>query len=333
MTAKELARKLGLSEAAVSFALNGRPGVSTKTRNRVKEAAIQYGLDVSMMESSRKKGGTICLVYYQKKGYLLPVLPFSTEVTEGVESACEAAGYQLRILHVNSPENLQIQLEELSLKKVSGILLFGTDMTPEDLVPLAFIRLPMVLLDNHFISSKIDSVTIANSDSSYMATNYLISRKPGVCPGYLQSSYPISNFEERRLGFEKALVRNGFSRAAYIHHTVATSIEGAYADMIGILRQQDPIASSYLADNDMIAIGAMKAFREVGYRIPEDIAIIGFDDIDLCDYTQPGLTTIHVPKKYMGKIAAERLLSVIGGQDYYPVNIRISTHLVIRGTV
>ena len=333
MTSKELARILNLSEAAVSFALNGKPGVSTRTRNRVKEAAMKYGLDVSSMESARKKGGVICLVYYQRKGFLLPVLPFSNEVTEGVENACETAGFQLRILHVNSPENLQLQLEELANIRIAGMLIFGTDMSQEDLLPLSSIRIPTVLLDNHCIASGIDSVAINNSDGAYVAADYLMKKRPGVCPGYLQSSFSISNFEDRRLGFEKALVHNGFSRAAYIRHTVASSIEGACADIKRILQDKDPLATAYFADNDMIAIGAMRAFQEAGYRIPEDISIIGFDDIDLCNFTRPGLTTIHVPKKYMGKVAAERLLSVIDGRDYYPVNIQISAHLIQRGSV
>lgn len=333
MTAKELAEILGVSPTAVSFALNGKPGISTKTRNRIKDAALEYGLIIPGEHTGKGPvPRTIYLIYYQKSGLLLPILPFSNEVSEGVEQAAAAAGCSVHILHVGSTEQLTVQLEELSHLGEGGVILFGTDMSEEDFRPLSFQKIPIVLLDNHFYSSKVDSVTINNVDSAYAAASYLI-RKKHVMPGYLHSSYPISNFEERRLGFERALVHHGYSRSAYIRHTLASSIEGACADMLRVLEEKDALASCYFADNDFIAIGAMKAFREKGYRIPEDISVIGFDDIDLCNYTEPGLTTVHVPKKYMGMIAAQRLLTNLENKDYYPINIRISTNLVVRGSV
>ena len=77
----------------------------------------------------------------------------------------------------------------------------------------------------------------------------------------------------------------------------------------------------------------MKAFRACGYAIPQDIAVIGFDDMPLCTYVEPTLTTIHVPKKYMGKMAAERLISMIENKLFYPVNIQIGTNLIKRNSI
>lgn len=77
----------------------------------------------------------------------------------------------------------------------------------------------------------------------------------------------------------------------------------------------------------------MRAFREHGYSIPGDISVIGFDDIPMCGYTAPGLTSVHVPKRYMGICAVNRLHEIIGTRDRYPVNIEVSTHLVLRRSV
>lgn len=330
MTAKELAKKLGLSEASVSFALNGKPGVSTKTRNRILEEAEKYGLQVNRKMSAGH--ASIYLIYYRKHGAVLNDTSFFSELTEGVEEECVREGYRVNILNVYTVEDLSRQIEELSNLDAAGFMVLGTEMHDEDFTPLSFSKVPVLLLDNHLLSSHIDSVRINNVDGAYQAANYLI-RKMKTVPGYLHSSYPINNFDERTEGFRKALRYNGMSVSKAVIHPLSPSIDGAYGDMLEILDQGEEPARCYFADNDQIAIGAMRAFRERGYRIPEDIAIIGFDDIPMCNYTEPPLSSVHVPKYHMGLIAAERLIRDINQPDYYAVNIEVSTNLVLRGSI
>ena len=336
MTAKELAKILGLSEAAVSFALNGKPGVSTQTRNRVREAAEKYGLDTSRLEAFSSEGNkenrTLCLIYFRRHGAVLNDSSFFSDLTEGVENGCAKAGYRLSMLNIYSREELQRQIEELPRLGTSGILVLGTEMQQEDFNALAFAQIPVLLLDNHFISTKVDSVQINNVDGAYTAANYLIN-KLKERPGYLRSSYRIMNFDQRKEGFDKALRYNGMSAASALVHELTPSVDGAYSDMCDILSRDEPLARSYFADNDQIAIGAMRAMKEHGYRIPEDISIIGFDDIAMCGYTEPTLSSVHVPKRHMGLLAVERLSSVINKSDYYPVNIEVSTNLVVRNSI
>ena len=105
------------------------------------------------------------------------------------------------------------------------------------------------------------------------------------------------------------------------------------ADMLAWIQGGGELASCYFADNDLIAIGAMKALQKAGYRIPRDIAIIGFDNLPMGDYLEPPLTTIHVPKQYMGEMAARRLMEVLGAKRFVPVKLEISTNLVRRRSV
>ena len=100
-----------------------------------------------------------------------------------------------------------------------------------------------------------------------------------------------------------------------------------------ILNAGEKLAPCYFADNDLIAVGAMKALKEYGYRIPEDIAIVGFDNIPMSTIIEPALTTIHVPKQYMGKIAVQRLITLLTEKGTQPVKIEISTQLVERKSV
>ena len=333
MTSKELAKLLNLSPTAVSFALNRKPGVSTETRRRVLEAAEKYKLDTSKANYSTKPdNGSICLVYFRKQGAVLTDTPFFSELSEGIENYCTLAGYRVNIKNVYNNQNIQKQFEDISFSGADGIILIGTEMNERDFRYLAFLKIPVVLVDNHFISSKIDSILINNIDGAYTATNYLINKK-SCQPGYLHSSYPINNFAERSTGFYKAIQYNGMPRSKSIVHNLTPSIEGAYSDMLTILENNEEIATAYFADNDLIAIGAMKAFKEKGYHIPEDISIIGFDDISMCNYVEPPLTTVNVPKKYLGRMAAERLISILNEQDFYPVTIQIATNLVIRKSI
>lgn len=92
----------------------------------------------------------------------------------------------------------------------------------------------------------------------------------------------------------------------------------------------EPLANCYFTDNDLISAGALRAFREAGYRIPQDIAIVGFDNMPVCTYIEPALTTIHVPKEYMGQMAVRRLHELISHSDSQPINIEISTTLQKR---
>ena len=103
--------------------------------------------------------------------------------------------------------------------------------------------------------------------------------------------------------------------------------------MCEILKKGERLASSYFADNDLIATGAMKAFKEFHYRVPEDISVTGFDDLPISTVIEPNLTTVNVPKKYMGEIAARRIISLIRDPHQPPVKTEISTTLVKRRSV
>jgi LacI family transcriptional regulator len=336
ITAKELAKKLGISAAAVSMALNGKAGVSTETRRKVQEAAERYGYDFTRIAEKQNESGTIYFVYYKKHGAVVSGdTPFFSEVSEGAATGCRAGGCKMKILYFYG-EDEQAEREIADLRMPSsdclGIILLGTEMTEEDLKPFLSLRKPLVLLDNSFSTMACDSVLISNVQGAEVATSYLI-RKTGVQPGYLKSAVSINNFREREEGFHKAVKSHGYSFSKSIIHSLTPSIDGAYADMLELLENGEEPAAAYFADNDYIAIGAIKALRQKGYRIPKDVAVVGFDNIPFAGVIDPALTTVHVPKQYMGEIAAERLIEVRRRPGSYPVRIEVATSLVQRKSV
>lgn len=331
ITAKEIARRLGLSESAISLALNQKPGVSTATRKRVISAAEEWGYDFSRKntEATVLSHGTIYFVIYKKHGVVVTDTPFFSELTEGIDLACRQLHYFMSIQYIYDEENIASQLASWKRIGCMGIILLGTEMQYADLAPFLECGIPTVLLDNYFEDCGIDCVLINNVTGAYAATNYMI-RKRRSQPGYLHSAYSINNFEERADGFYKAIRRNGMSASRSIVHKVTPSVEGAYSDMKELLQNNEPVASCYFADNDLIAAGAIKAFKEAGYRVPADIAVVGFDNMPICTYFEPPLTTIHVPKKYMSLMAVSRLHEIIKSSDHQPIKMEISTKLQIR---
>ncbi len=331
ITAKELAKKLGISAAAVSMALNDKPGVSKETRKWIKKEAEKYGYDFSRIKSSNNKNGKIHFVIYKKNGVVVADTPFYSELSEGISEACKQQGYKLRIQYFYESDFTRQDLEAIQFSDCIGIIILGTELNASDLLPFIRLPIPVVILDSYYETIDCDFVTINNMQGAYRATQHLI-RKIKSQPGYIMSSYKIQNFRERADGFYKAIRENGMSRSQSIVHEVSPSIEGAYADMCDILSHKDPLARCYFADNDLIAAGAFRAFKEFGYRIPEDIAIIGFDNMPICQILEPSLSTINVPKGALGSAAVRRLIERINEPKLPFLHTQISTSFVDRDT-
>lgn len=332
ITAKELAKMLNLTPAAVSMALNGRPGVSDQTRKLIVETAEAHGYDFSRLSRKHAPGGSVNFIIYRRQGAVVGDTPFFAQLSEGIEATCKRFQLRLQINYLYRSDDIELQLRDIIYGGSRGIILLGTEMARDDYRLFEKLPIPLVLLDVYFDFARRDCVLINNVQGAYIATDYLIS-KTQKQPGYLHSSYSISNFEERADGFYKAVRQHGMSTSKSIVHRLSPSVEGAFADMTGILESGEETAPCYFADNDLIAIGAMRALAAKGKRIPEDVAIIGFDDISTASYIDPPLTTINVPKQYMGEMAIRRLLEIIENRNSPPLKIEVGTTLVKRHSV
>lgn len=333
ITAKEIAKKLNLSATAVSMALNNKPGVSTSTRAMVIHEAENMGYDFSKLSMKKDKTGDIYCVIYRTHNAILNYAPIFSELTDGIEQECRANGYRLKTLQIyEKTDDVQKCLEDLRINGCVGIILLGTETTASICTEFLQLQIPLVLLDSYFDSVNCSSVTINNTQGAYIATNYLIDRC-GKQPGHLCSSYKIENFMERKTGFQKAIREHGMSVGKSITHELSPSIEGAFSDMLEIIDEGAPLAECYFADNDLIAIGSIKAFRLRGYKVPEDIAIIGFDNISEGRIIDPALTTMDIPRKYMGQTAANHLMKQLSAPTPHCIKMEVNTSIVKRFSV
>ncbi len=332
ITAKELASMLHLSESAISLALNDKPGVSRETRKRVLDAARENGYDFARKALGRdQKKGTICFAVYRKSGAVVGDTPFFSELTDGISIRCRRDGYECVISYLYEDEDLPGQIYDMRVAKYAGVIVLATEMEEQTLSLFDVVESPLVFLDAYFERPEYNFILINNTQGAYQATRYLI-RKCRTQPGYLRSSYWISNFEARADGFYKAIREAGMSTSQSLVHRLPPSQEGAYADMKEILRTEKP-ARCYFADNDLIAIGAIQALKEAGYRIPEDVSIVGFDDISSAEYVSPPLTTVEVPKAYLGEAAVSRVVQMIEGRSLQPLKVEVFTRLIRRKSV
>ena len=194
------------------------------------------------------------------------------------------------------------------------------------------ILVPIVLLDNCFEGAHIDTVAINNAQGSYEAVRYLIEMGHTKI-GYLQSSVVIDNFVSRKRGFQRAMEESGIQIDEEYMFYIDSTVDGSFSDMSRLLESAQRLPTAVFADNDIIALGAMKAMKEFKIRVPEDISIIGFDDMPYCELSEPPLSTVRVFKQYMGRLAVRRLLEKIEFNSGEFVVAEVGTQLIKRRSV
>lgn len=331
ISAKELAQKLNVSTATVSMVLNHKTGISAATREKILSGAKTYGFDLSKYYAYTEEPRSICFLNYKKSGKVVTDTPFFSELTEGISSACKANNISLNIAYVYGTEPIKPQLKALTDKDYSGILLLATEMEEADFAPFLSLSCPVVVLDCYYDTLSLDTVLINNLQGAYLATMHLVEQGFERI-GYLRSSLRIANFEERADGYYKALRTAGRKKDSSVLE-LSPSMEGAYLDMKALLSSNVPLAEAYFADNDLIASGAMRAMQEAGLRIPEDVSIIGFDDMPICSFLSPQLSTMRVQKHDLGVLAIEQLLDKLSNPSRPTVKQELSATLVARTSV
>lgn len=327
---QDIARLAGVSPGTVSNALNNRKGVSKNTRERVLKVAEELGYDRNSKEESR----VIRFIIFKKHGYVVSDTPFFAGLVEGIERECRAEGFEVLVSHIIYNEHNDDDIQEIiKQEQIAGVLLLATEMNEEDLESFEKLSVPVILLDSYFNNADFDHVLINNCKGAYEAVNYLI-KSGHIEIGCLGSSKPIKNFNYRYEGFRDALTEASLRVHQEYQLFLEPTLEGSYRDMKERLKSKElKLPTAFFAFNDIIALGAIRAMKENGISIPEQISIIGFDDMPFCEISMPRLTTIRVHTQYIGKTAIRRLIQKISEQDQQNLKIEINTELVERESV
>jgi LacI family transcriptional regulator len=326
-TIKEVAVRAGVSSATVSHVINGTRYVSDPVREQVQNAMAELGYRPNALARSLRSGQTHTL------GLILPdsANPFFAEVGHSIEIAAFDQGYSVILCNTeNDFAKETLYMDVLTKKQVDGMIFVATGDRSDSLRNLVEMEVPTVVMDRDFPELELDVVLTDNLQGGYLATQYLISLghkrigciagPPGINPSARRVTGYKQAMEAARLAIEPELVMNGDFHPE-------TGWEAGRA----MLSQPNP-PTAIFACNDLMAMGVLRAAAELGLRIPDDLAVVGYDDIEFASYTNPPLTTIKQPKDEMGLATLRFLLGRIKDKQSAPQRALLPVSLVIRGS-
>jgi LacI family purine nucleotide synthesis repressor len=328
-TIKDVARLAGVSTTTVSHVINKTRFVAETTQQKVMEAVKELNYAPSAVARSLKCNTTrtVGMLVTQSTN------PFLAEVIDGFESYCYRQGYTLILCNTSGIyEKQRDYVRMLAEKRVDGIFVLCSDMSPELQEMLdGHADIPKVIMDwghGEYLSDKI----IDNSESGgYMATKYLLERghRDIFClSGHLDKTLCIERIEGYRRALEEFGVTFCQDKILEGNFECDTAVEAA--DKILALEKRPTAVFCF---NDIMALGLMSRLQEKGVRIPEDISVIGYDNIDLAAYYSPPLTTVHQPKRRVGKTAFEILLERIKNKEHDRRIFAMQPEIVSRKSV
>lgn len=329
---KDIASNLGISINAVSLALNDKVGVSDKTRSLVFKTAVELGyFDGNPVFLGGSISRNICFIIEQKN---FEDINFYSKVILGLENEARKSNYDI-IVDFMDKNNFKVPSCIIS-KKARGVLVIGA-VDDDYLVKVKSFGLPVVLVD--YASSKVDadSVLTQNINGAYKATDYLMSRGHTVI-GFFGDTESSITFRERWFGYYERMMKSGVPGTDLECCSVITPMlkfveDKNYRAIANSVRGIAKMPTAWVCASDDYAIALINALQLLNLNVPDDVSVIGFDDIDLCHIIVPYLTTIRVNKEQMGEMAIKRLVFRIDHREEPSEEIRLAVSLVERSTV
>lgn len=328
-TIKDIASRVGVSYATVSRALNDKYGVRPSTRERVLAASRRLGYQPNVLARGLVTRRTMTL------GLIIPDItnPFFPEVARGVEEEARQRGYGVLLCNSEWHEERERQyVALLAERRVDGIIVAPLSSAPELIDARIRSRIPVVYVSNRPHKTESGYVLIDNARGGYLAVRHLLDA--GYAPvGFIGSAEGYETSKQRFAGYRRALARH---RQGYAERFVRF---GDMKQLSGhrLLREMieaGDLPRSVFAENDLIALGCLQAARECGLKVPEDVAIVGFDDIPFASFPEIQLTTIRQPTYEMGRMAVEVLLDDVARTPPRgkPRRLVLKPQLVVRRT-
>jgi LacI family transcriptional regulator len=331
VTSREVAAEAGVSRTTVSLVLNNVPGTKIPdiTRQRVLRAAEELGYTPNAMARAlvTRRSHLLGFVLCQRADEVFSDA-FLPEVIRGVSDVARPRGYRVMMEPVEDVSQPGAYVPLVREQRIDGLLLSGPRSDDQQLAELRRENFPVVLLgqlpDPGFPFVDVDNVSGARKAVEHLLK--LGHRRIGLITN-APSQYTSS--ADRLEGYRQALHAHGLpfeaNRVRFGHFTE----ESGYAAMADLLVHAPALEAVFVA-SDVVAFGALAATRAHGFRVPQDIAVVGFDDTRLARYTNPPLTTVHLPARDLGACAAEMLIRLLQGREVREQHMLLETELVIR---
>ncbi len=333
MNLKEIAQKMGVSQSTVSIVLNDRRGVSLSTKQRIAPVLEANGYVI------RHKGaGSDDLpprvMFIKFKQHALMVdgnYEYTAQLIDEVEKWCNKAGYEL-VFKVANTDTLADVFERANNESFVGIILLGTEFSNDERPLLNNVRKPIIIIDNDLVKLPVTSVSTHTWNSMRRKVEFLLS-KGHRSIGYLRNTCPTSICNECFRGFKNAMAEHNLPVLEKYIFDIDPTFDGAYESMRRILNKGADLPTALVSNSDCLALGAMKAMQEFGIRIPENVSLIGGDNITSCTLYSPKLTTCDAHPCEAGKWAVKLLQERIENPTEPVVRLRIETTIIERESV
>jgi LacI family transcriptional regulator len=329
VTMKRIAEEASVSLGTVSHVMSGNARVRPGLKRRVMEAVRNLGYQPSLIARDLRRNKTSII------GMVIPDItnPFFPAVVRGVEDVAYQNSFRLILCNTDDDSGKEKSyLHELYSYRIAGLVLIPTvNSHILDLDDLQLSKAPVICLDRRPTDWDGDSVTVDNVNGAFAATSHLLKLGHKTI-ALITGSQQLDTAAARLDGFLSATRKAKLEIAPeYIQEGRFDRLSGY--EKIRILLQQRPRPTAVVCSNDLVAIGVLSGLREAGLRCPEDISVIGFDDIEVSELTDPALTTVFQPGYQMGAKGAALLIKRIRGDVEPPQRIMLPTELKIRHSV
>ena len=327
VTIVDVAREAGVSYSTVSRVVNNFKYIKPETRDRVEAAMDKLGY-VANLNARSLAGGRSHVV-----GMLIYELDTSyhVEIVRGVDAEITTSEYDLMLSTTHKRKRREsTYVTQLTQGLVDGLLLVLPRNLEGYLEDLVRQRVPYVLIDHPGIDNKSNTITVTNWQGAYDATQYLI--ELGHCRiGFVTGFIEVASAQDRLAGYQTAIRDNGLFVDPELICKGDFLEDSGYEAAKKFLSLTKP-PTAIFASSDVSAFGAMRAIDEAGYRVPQDISVVGFDDVPEASYLRPGLTTVRQPLREMGELATRILVARIEDPLLPPEQVELPTRLIIRDT-
>jgi LacI family transcriptional regulator len=322
VTMRDVAQQAGVSINTVSRVVNGYGEISDATRLRVLAAIEDLDFRPNVLARSLVSGKSLSVAL------VIPEItdPFFPEVTLGVESIARSRGYSVLLCNTNdSPQQELEYMDILAGKQVDGIMICGSRLNEEQLTASASRHRLAVVTSRKPSGAAV--ISLRGELGLFQSTSHLLRLGHRII-GHIGTS--IGSGAERTDGYRRALLEHNMPLDAEREAVVAraTVETGRIAARTLLGRRSDITAVTCF--NDLLAIGVVQACAGLGRRIPDDVAVVGFDDIDLASLVTPTLTTMHIPRFHLGEMLMELMLRVIGDKGVHEEHLYVDPELVVR---
>jgi LacI family transcriptional regulator len=334
-TIKDIAERAEVSLATVSLVLNHKPGVGDATRRRVMQLAqeMEY-VGPPRGSTDPSAAGTVRFLKIARHGHAVnrDHNVFISDYIDGIIQAAKELQYKTEVTAFRTTPMDEIVATVESQKDLTGAIVLGTELTREDIVLFQKSSVPLVFIDTFLDYVSFDFVDMNNIDSVFRVVEHFLHYGHQEI-GIVRSSARTRNFSLRDRAFREAMVALGRSVDTRHVFDVDSTFDGAYRDMTSCLRSGAILPTALFCTNDIIAFGVLKALREAGIRVPDEVSIVGFDDLPTAALMDPPLTSIAVSKREIGSTAMRRLDARIRDSKMPPAKIVVGGTLVERASV